>query len=75
MNTYLAALAGLTPSTTTEILTPSPAGSAQGNPDGNAPQSWLVYAPVPEASTVVSATLLLLSFGVCSLKSFGKFRA
>jgi hypothetical protein len=45
------------------------------NPDGNPPQGLLIYAPVPEASTVITATLLLLSFGMCSLKSFGKFRA
>ena len=74
MNNYLAALSGLTPSDNVGIFTPSPDNS-QGNPDGNPPQGLLIYAPVPEASTVVTATLLLLSFGVCSLKSFGKFRA
>ncbi len=74
LNGYLADLSGLTPSTTVGIFTPSPDGP-QGNPDGNPPQGLLIYAPVPEASTVVTATLLLLSFGVCSLKSFGKFRA
>jgi len=73
MNAYLGDLPGLTPDTTVEIFTPSP-DTAQGNPDGNPPQG-LLYAPVPEASTVVTATLLLLSFGMCSLKSFGKFRA
>jgi hypothetical protein len=75
MNTYLGALPGLNPTTSVDILTPSPAGSSQGNADGVAPQSLLIYAPVPEASTVVTATLLLVSFGLCSLKSFGKFRA
>ena len=35
----------------------------------------LLYTPVPEASTVIAASTLLLSFGVCSLKSFSKKRA
>jgi hypothetical protein len=76
MNGYLNALPGLTPDTTVEIFTPSPDDSTNGggNPDNNPPQG-LLYAPVPEASTVVTASLLLLSFGMCSLKSFGKFRA
>lgn len=45
-------------------------------PDDNSgtPQA-LLYAPVPEASTVIAASTLLLSFGVCSLKSFSKKRA
>lgn len=73
---YLNDLTGLTPSTGVQIFTPGPDDSSNGpNPDGNPPQGLLLYAPVPEASTVVTATLLLLSFGMCSLKSFGKFRA
>ncbi len=45
-------------------------------PDDNSgtPQA-LLYAPVPEASTVIAASTLLLSFGVCSFKSFSKKRA
>lgn len=73
---YLNDLTGLAPVTTGEILTPSPDDPSNGpNPDGNPPQGLLLYAPVPEASTVVTASLLLLSFGICSLKSFGKSRA
>jgi hypothetical protein len=73
---YLSDLTGLTPSTGVQILTPNPDDASNGpNPDGNPPQGLLLYAPVPEASTVVTASLLLLSFGMCSLKSFGKFRA
>jgi hypothetical protein len=69
-------LANLTPATTVQIFTPDTDTPANGNnPDGNPPQGLLLYAPVPEASTVITASLLLLSFGMCSLKSFGKFRA
>jgi hypothetical protein len=67
------------------LLVPSPATAANGsNPDGEPPQELLVVmptpqalapTPVPEASTVITGTLLLLSFGVCSLKSFGKSRS
>jgi hypothetical protein len=60
-----------------EILTPNPdSGTSQpvGSNQNDAPQG-LLYNPVPEASTVLSGSLLLLSFGVCSLKSFGKSRA
>jgi hypothetical protein len=75
-DTFLSALGSLTPSTTVDILVPSPDSPSNGNnPDLNPPQGLLIYAPVPEASTVITATLLLLSFGMCSLKSFGKFRA
>jgi hypothetical protein len=66
------------------LLVPSPATAANGNnPDGAPPQELLVPlptsqalapTPVPEASTVVTGALLLLSFGLCSLKSFGKSR-
>jgi hypothetical protein len=66
------------------LLVPSPATAANGNnPDGAPPQELLVAlptptpvppTPVPEASTVITGALLLLSFGVCSLKSFGKSR-
>jgi hypothetical protein len=62
------------------ILVPSPATAANGNnPDGAPPQELLVNMPVPptavpEASTVVTGMLLLMSFGLCSLKSFGKSR-
>ena len=73
---FLNQLPGLTPNTGVEIYTPSPDDASNGNnPDGNPPQGLLLYAPVPEASTVVTASLLLLSFGICSLRSFGKFRA
>ncbi len=76
MNTYLDSLSSLTPSTSVQMFLPSPDSSQNGpNPDGQPPQALLLYAPVPEASTVVTASLLLLSFGVCSLKSFGKPRA
>lgn len=67
-----------------DLLVPSPATAANGNnPDGAPPQELLVVSPtpqalaptpVPEASTVITGTLLLLSFGLCSLKSFGKSR-
>ena len=62
------------------ILVPSPASAANGsgNPDGAPPQELLVTiptpTPVPEASTVITGTLLLLSFGLCSMKSFSKAR-
>ncbi len=69
----LSSIAGITSFTPTEILLPTPDGSPQGNPDGNVPQG--LFVAVPEASTVLSGSLLLLSFGVCSLKSFGKSRA
>jgi hypothetical protein len=73
---FLSQLAGLTPNTGVDIFTPDPDSPTNGNnPDGNPPQGLLLYAPVPEASTVITASLLLLSFGMCSLKSFGKFRA
>ena len=73
---FLNALGSLAPNPNVDILVPSPDSALNGNnPDGNPPQGLLVYAPVPEASTVITATLLLLSFGMCSLKSFGKFRA
>ena len=75
-NTFLSALGSLTPSSNIDLLEPSPDSALNGNnPDLNPPQGLLIYAPVPEASTVITATLLLLSFGMCSLKSFGKFRA
>ncbi len=58
-----------------EILVPSPqSGSNNGNWQSDPPQA-LLYAPVPEASTVLTASVLLVSFGVCSLRSFGKHRA
>ena len=58
-----------------EILVPSPqSGSNNGNWQSDTPQA-LLYAPVPEASTVLTASVLLVSFGVCSLRSFGKHRA
>ena len=65
-----------------DLLVPSPATAANGNnPDGQPPQELLipssttqVVQPVPEASTIVTGALLLLSFGLCSLKSFGKSR-
>ncbi len=58
-----------------EILVPSPQnGSNNGNWQSDPPQA-LLYAPVPEASTVLTASVLLVSFGVCSLRSFGKHRA
>lgn len=73
---FLNALGSLTPTSSVDILLPTPDSPQNGNnPDNNPPQGLLVYAPVPEASTVITATLLLLSFGMCSLKSFGKFRA
>jgi hypothetical protein len=74
MNNYLTDLVGLTP-TSAEILLPDPVGSPQGNPDGKPPQALLLVAPVPEASSMVAAGMLLLAFGMSSLKSFGKFRA
>ena len=58
-----------------ELLVPDPQnGSNNGNNQGDPPQA-LLYAPVPEASTVIAASTLLLSFGVCSMKSFSKKRA
>jgi hypothetical protein len=73
---FLSALSSLPANPNVDILMPDPDNSGNGNnPDGNVPQGLLIYAPVPEASTVITATLLLLSFGMCSLKSFGKFRA
>jgi hypothetical protein len=73
---FLSALGSLAPSPDVKIFVPTPDSASNGNnPDGNPPQGLLLYAPVPEASTVITATLLLLSFGMCSLKSFGKFRA
>ena len=75
MNTYLNSLGSLTPSSSIEMFLPNPDSASNGsNADGNPPQA-LLYAPVPEASTMVAASLLLLAFGVCSLKSFGRFRA
>ena len=58
-----------------ELLVPDPQnGSNNGNNQGDPPQA-LLYAPVPEASTVIAASTLLFSFGVCSMKSFSKKRA
>lgn len=68
LSTLLAEVPSLpTTSTSEALLVPDPdtiPGAAQA-----------LFAPVPEASTVLSGSLLLLSFGVCSLKSFGKSRA
>jgi hypothetical protein len=73
---FLNALSSLPANPNVDFLAPDPDKPSNGNnPDGNPPQGLLIYAPVPEASTVITATLLLLSFGMCSLKSFGKFRA
>ena len=75
---YLNALEGgtLTGGSPVQIFLPDPDDYTNGgNPPNVPPQGLLLYAPVPEASTVITATLLLLSFGICSLKSFGKFRA
>jgi hypothetical protein len=75
-DTFLNALSSLPANPNVEFLAPDLDNASNGNnPDGNPPQGLLLYAPVPEASTVITATLLLLSFGMCSLKSFGKFRA
>ncbi len=67
------------------LLVPNPiSGGINTNPDGAPPQELFVATPnpqalaptpVPEASTVVTGTLLLLSFGLCSLKSFGRSRS
>jgi hypothetical protein len=73
---FLNALSSLPANPNVGFLAPDPDNGNNGNnPNGNQPQGLLIYAPVPEASTVITATLLLLSFGMCSLKSFGKFRA
>jgi hypothetical protein len=73
MNTYLTDLIALTP-VSAEILLPDPIGSPQGNADGNPPQGLLLVAPVPEASSMLAAGILLLSLGVCSSRSFRKSR-
>lgn len=73
MNIYLTDLISLTP-ISAEILLPDPAGSPQGNADGNPPQGLLLVAPVPEASSTLAAGILLLSLGVCSSRSFRKSR-
>jgi hypothetical protein len=73
MNTFLTELIALAP-VSAEILLPDPMGSPQGNADGNPPQGLLLVAPVPEASSMLAAGMLLLSFGVCSSRSFIKSR-
>jgi hypothetical protein len=80
MNLYLSNLGTPGDVPSVSILTPGPDSSTNngvnsGYGSSEPPQALLVYTPVPEASTVLSGSLLLLSFGVCSLKSFGKFRA
>ncbi len=67
LNTMLGDAGNPTPNV--EQLLPDDNSQTPGNPQG------LLYAPVPEASTVIAASTLLLSFGVCSLKSFSKKRA
>ena len=57
------------------FLIPNPDTAANGqNPDGSVPQELLVATPVPEASTMIAGALLLLPFGLCSLKSLRKTR-
>lgn len=62
------------------LLVPSPEATMNGNNPNDTPQQEVLPdsrrrpTPVPEASTIITGALLLLSFGVCSLKSFGKSR-
>jgi hypothetical protein len=83
MNTFLAGLALATPSSA-EILLPSPDDSSNGgiltnHGNNEPPQALMLVAPlvtpVPEASSIISGGMLLLSFGLCSLRTFSKFRA
>lgn len=74
-NNYLLELTGATSGdASVGILIPNPDDSSNGPSfQKDAPQGLLV--PVPEASTVVTGMLLLMSFGVCSFKSLTKSRA
>ncbi len=83
MNAFLAKLALLS-SAPAEILLPSPDDSSNGGLLSNhginePPQALLLVTslatPVPEASSIISGGMLLLSFGLCSLRTFSKFRS
>jgi len=84
MNTFLTELASLLP-VSAQILLPSPDDSSNGGLLSNRgvnepPQALLLVTPtlvtaVPEASSIVAGGMLLLSFGLCSVRTFSKFRA
>jgi hypothetical protein len=84
MNSFLTDLA-LTAPSSAEILLPNPDDSSNGGLLSNhgttePPQALLLVTPVlvtpvPEASSIITGCMLLLSFGLCSLRTFSKFRA
>jgi hypothetical protein len=83
INDQLKSNLGSIDANTSGVFVPNPTSTANvwrfdGSPSElsvSTPASQgLEPTPVPEASTVIAGMLLLLSFGVCSLKSFWKFR-
>lgn len=79
VNTFLNELA-LTAPASSEILLPDPDDSSNGgllsnHGDNVPPQALLLVAQVPEASSIITGCTLLLSLGLCSLRTFSKFRS
>ena len=79
VNTFLSELASTAPASS-EILLPDPDDSSNGgllsnHGDNEPPQALLLVTPVPEASSIITGAMLLLSFGLCSLRTFSKIRS